>query len=53
MGIAIEAAMEMDLDLPGLLLTKKLYDRLAELGYENDGTQALFRLYNQEQQTIS
>ena len=53
MGIAIESAMEMDLDLPGLLLTKKLYDRLAELGYENDGTQALFRLYNQEQQTIS
>lgn len=53
MGIAIESATEMNLDLPGLLLAKKLYDKLAELGYENDGTQALFRLYNQGEQTIA
>ncbi len=53
MGIAIESATEMNLALPGLLLAKKLYDKLAELGYENDGTQALFRLYNQGEQTIA
>ena len=52
MGIAIDSAREMNLDLPGLLLAKKLYDKLAELGYENDGTQALFRLYNESEQTI-
>jgi len=53
MGIALDSASEMNLDLPGLALAKKLYDKLAELGYENDGTQALFRLYNQEEQTIA
>jgi len=53
MGIAIESATEMNLDLPGLLLAKKLYDKLAELGYENDGTQALFRLYTESEQTIA
>ena len=53
MGIALESAKEMNLDLPGLSLAKKLYDKLAELGYENDGTQALFRLYNEQQQTIA
>ncbi len=52
MGIAIDSAREMNLDLPGLSLAKKLYDKLAELGYENDGTQALFRLYNESEQTI-
>ncbi len=52
MGIAIDSARDMNLDLPGLLLAKKLYDKLAELGYENDGTQALFRLYNESEQTI-
>lgn len=53
MGIALDSAREMNLDLPGLSLAKKLYDKLAELGYENDGTQALFRLYNEGQQTIA
>ncbi len=46
MGIAIQSAQEMKLDLPGLELAEKLYRRLAEEGYENDGTQALFRLYD-------
>ena len=52
MGIALDSASEMNLDLPGLSLAKKLYDKLAELGYENDGTQALFRIYNESEQTI-
>ena len=53
MGIALDSAREMNLDLPGLSLAKKLYDKLAELGYENDGTQALFRLYTESEQTIA
>ena len=46
MRIAIESAQSMNLDLPGLVLAKQLYDELAARGGENDGTQALFRLYD-------
>ncbi len=46
MGIALQSAQEMKLQLPGLELAEKLYRRLAQEGYENDGTQALFRLYD-------
>lgn len=46
MGIAIAEAEKMKLDLPGLVLAKKLYDQLAANGYGEDGTQALFRLYD-------
>lgn len=46
MKIAIESAEEMSLDLPGLKLAKSLYERLAENGYENDGTQALLKYYD-------
>ncbi|MBF0467268.1 MAG: NAD(P)-dependent oxidoreductase [Desulfamplus sp.] len=45
MGIAIESAKEMGLETPGLVLAKSLYDKLAENGYEYDGTQALYRLF--------
>jgi 3-hydroxyisobutyrate dehydrogenase len=45
MQIAIESAEKMDLKLPGLELAKSLYEKLAQQGYENEGTQALFRLY--------
>ena len=45
MRIAIESAEKMKLDLPGLALAKQLYDKLATAGGENDGTQALFKLY--------
>lgn len=45
MKIAIEAAEEMNLAVPGLNLAKSLYERLAAAGYENSGTQALFLLY--------
>lgn len=46
MKIAIESAEEMNLDLPGLKLAKSLYEKLAENGYENDGTQALLKYYD-------
>lgn len=45
--IAIESAEEMGLRLPGLELARKLYDRLALEGLEDLGTQALFRIYEE------
>jgi len=48
MRIAIESAESMKLELPGLALAKQLYDRLAASGGENDGTQALFKLYEEQ-----
>jgi 3-hydroxyisobutyrate dehydrogenase len=35
----------MKLDLPGLALAKKLYDQVAARGWDECGTQALYRLY--------
>lgn len=46
MKIAIESAKEMNLNLPGLMLAEKLYEELAQKGYENDGTQALLKYYD-------
>jgi 3-hydroxyisobutyrate dehydrogenase len=48
MRIALESAEEMRLDLPGLNLAKKLYEKLASEGGENLGTQSLFKLYTGE-----
>jgi len=45
MRIALEAAAEMKLDLPGLSVAKKLYDEVAAKGWDECGTQALYRLY--------
>jgi 3-hydroxyisobutyrate dehydrogenase len=45
MRIALEAASEMRLELPGLACAKKLYDQVAAKGWEDCGTQALYRLY--------
>ena len=45
MGIALECAKEMKISLPGLELADKLYRTLADKGCENDGTQALYKLY--------
>jgi 3-hydroxyisobutyrate dehydrogenase len=45
MRIALESAAEMKLELPGLALAKKLYDDVAARGWEDCGTQALYRLY--------
>jgi 3-hydroxyisobutyrate dehydrogenase len=45
MRIALESAAAMQLDLPGLRQAKALYDEVAARGWSDDGTQALFRLY--------
>ncbi len=45
MRIALESAAEMKLDVPGLAVAKKLYDEVAARGWEDCGTQALYRLY--------
>jgi len=46
MSIALAEAERMKLDLPGLARAKLLYERLAASGHADDGTQALFRLYD-------
>lgn len=48
MGIALESAAEMQLDLPGLKLAESLYRKLADAGYEDKGTQALYKLWDKE-----
>ena len=45
MRIALDSAVELGLDLPGLVGAKKLYDQVATRGWEDCGTQALYRLY--------
>lgn len=45
MRIALEEAEQMDLQLPGLQLAKKMYDELAEQGLQEKGTQAIIKYY--------
>ena len=45
LGIALDEAAQMKLSLPGLALAKQLYDKLKAQGHGEDGTQAIFRLY--------
>jgi 3-hydroxyisobutyrate dehydrogenase-like beta-hydroxyacid dehydrogenase len=45
MGIALEEAKAMEMEVPGLELAKKLYDSLAAAGEEDSGTQALYKHY--------
>ncbi len=47
MKIALESAAEMKLELPGLAQAKRLYDQVAAKGWEDCGTQALYRLYTE------
>lgn len=46
MKIALDEAEKMGMDVPGLSLSKSLYEGLAEAGEENSGTQALYKHYN-------
>jgi 3-hydroxyisobutyrate dehydrogenase len=46
MKIAIDEAEKMNLNVPGLSLAKQLYETVSNLGEENSGTQALFKLWN-------
>jgi 3-hydroxyisobutyrate dehydrogenase len=45
MRIALESAEAMNLELPGLKLAKKLYDEVAQRGWEENGTQILLKWY--------
>jgi 3-hydroxyisobutyrate dehydrogenase len=45
--IALESAAELGLDLPGVGQAKKLYDEVARRGWEDSGTQVLWRLYQE------
>jgi 3-hydroxyisobutyrate dehydrogenase len=45
MKIALDSAAELKLELPGLATAKKLYEQVAARGWEDCGTQALYRLY--------
>jgi 3-hydroxyisobutyrate dehydrogenase len=45
MRIALESAAELKLELAGLAIAKSLYDKVAAHGWEDCGTQALYRLY--------
>lgn len=46
MKIAIDSAQELGLSTPGLVLANSMYLRLAELGEELSGTQAIYKLYS-------
>jgi len=45
LGIALAEADKMGIELPATAGAKKLYDQLADKGFENDGTQALIKLW--------
>lgn len=46
MGIALDSSKNLGLETPGLTAAKTLYDSLAEQGYADKGTQALFKAYD-------
>ncbi|WYJ97388.1 2-hydroxy-3-oxopropionate reductase [Enterococcus sp. DIV0212c] len=43
--IALDEAKKMNLELPSTNLAAELYEKLANKGFENDGTQALIKLW--------
>jgi len=45
MGIAAASSKRLDLKTPGLDLALSLYRKMADRGLENDGTQALYKLF--------
>lgn len=47
--IALDEAKHMELDLPSTHLATQLYEKLAEQGSENEGTQALVKLWWEDQ----
>lgn len=49
MKIAIDEAEAMGMDAPGLTLAKSLYDKLAANGDENNGTQAIYKYWKNQQ----
>ena len=47
MKIALDEAERMGLDAPGLKKAFEQYGILASRGFENEGTQALYKLYGE------
>ncbi|MET3698180.1 3-hydroxyisobutyrate dehydrogenase [Bacillus oleivorans] len=47
MGIALEEAKRMELALPGLSLARDMYQSLAQKGYSDKGTQALYKYWSE------
>ena len=45
LGIALDSARAMNLDLPLLGLAEKLFAKLCDAGYGDEGTQALYLMY--------
>jgi 3-hydroxyisobutyrate dehydrogenase len=45
--IALDSAAEMGLDLPGMQEARRQYERVVDIGWEDLGTQVLYRLYDQ------
>lgn len=45
MNIALMEAEAMQLELPGLQLARRMYDELVEQGFNDKGTQALYKRY--------
>ncbi|MBU3914634.1 NAD-binding protein, partial [bacterium] len=45
MGIALDEAKRMKLSLPGLALAHQFYVAATSLGYENLGTQGLYKVF--------
>lgn len=43
--IALDESKSMGLELPGVALAERMYSALAETGSENEGTQALYKVY--------
>jgi len=46
--IALDEAEKLNIDLPATRLATELYEKLAEKGFENEGTQALIKLWWEE-----
>ncbi len=46
MKIASKSSEQIGLNSPGLDLALSLYEKMIENGFENDGTQALYKLFN-------
>jgi 3-hydroxyisobutyrate dehydrogenase and related beta-hydroxyacid dehydrogenases len=45
LGIALDEAESMNIELPATQKAKELYDKLADKGFADDGTQALIKLW--------
>ena len=45
MKIAVSSSARLGLETPGLDLALSLYEKMAQMGYGNKGTQALFKLF--------